>query len=83
MNKKQIAVIAIIALVTLQYASLFSLWMIDISFGALSSGGCVTQGSNCVSPMLFYHHYLRILTATLFTTYAMLGVLLAYIFLRV
>lgn len=82
MDKRALGLIAMVVLVALLYGSMFSLWMIDVSFGALSVDGCITQGPNCLSPMLFYHHYLRILTVMLFGAHLLIGALLVLLLAR-
>lgn len=81
-KRKTVAgVIGVFLLVASLYIAVFSTWMIDVSVGAISVNGCVTQGVNCVNPMIFYHTYLRILTGAIFLVHAIMGALIV-LFLR-
>ena len=81
MNKSVIGFVGVFLLVVSLYTSVFSTWMIDVSVGAISVNGCVTQGVNCINPMVFYHQYLRILTGVIFIVHVIIGVLVVQ-FLR-
>ena len=80
-NKTVIGFVGMFLLVASLYVSIFSTWMIDISVGAISVNGCVTQGTNCVNPMVFYHTYLRILTGAIFIVHVVIGAMIVF-FLR-
>lgn len=66
--------------VVLAIVTFISVWHIDVCFGAMSIGGCVTNGVICEDPMLYFHHHLRILIACLLLTFSvtafLIGILL-------
>ena len=55
------------------FTALFSMWQIDVSVGAMNSGGCVYQDDHCVPALVHYEKYLScLLFAVLFLFGAML-----------
>jgi len=56
--------------------SVVSVWHIDVCFGAMSINGCVTNGVNCLDPMVVYHHYLRILIGSLMIKFTLTSFLI-------
>lgn len=69
-------VIISITFVFLFYGMMFSIWMIDISFGAIASNGMVTDGVNLQDPMVFYHQHLRNLVIFVVATFTLLELLI-------
>lgn len=45
-------------------AIIFCLWQIDVSVGAISSGGCVFQDNHCIDPLVYYEQILTKLWLT-------------------
>jgi len=74
MNKSLVGIVGVFLLVVSLYVAMFSAWMVDVSVGAISVDGCVTQGTNCINPMVFYHQYLRILSGVIFISHVVIGV---------
>jgi uncharacterized membrane protein len=40
------------------FLAVFSMWQIDVSVGAMNSGGCVFQDDGCVPALVHYEKYL-------------------------
>lgn len=74
MNKTLIAVSIIF--VFLFYGMMYSVWMIDISVGAIASNGFVTNGEIVQDPMIFYHQNLRNLIVFVISTFLLLEFLI-------
>ena len=62
--------------------SVVAVWHIDVCFGAMSIKGCVTNGIQCLDPMVVYHHYLRILLCSLMIKFTLTSFLIGYLMLK-
>ena len=62
--------------------SVIAVWHIDVCFGAMSINGCVTNGVQCLDPMVVYHHYLRILIGSLIVNFGLTSALIGSLIAR-
>jgi hypothetical protein len=66
----------VMALGLAAFTAFFSMWQIDVSVGAMNSGGCVFQDTKCIPALVHYEKYLSVLVfAVIFLVSGMLGMI--------
>lgn len=76
MDRNSVIILGSGLFVLLFLATLFSIWMIDVSVGAASVDGCVTHGTDCIPPMVAYHKNLWILIGCVVVSFILLEIFL-------